>query len=207
VARSQQLRILRATAKRSYEQGYGAVRVADITAEAQVSRNAFYRQFRDKAHAATEANERAFQAAIGACAAAFFAEQEWPERIWAGGLALLSFLADHPADAYLAFVEPHAIGAASVQHVYDRLEAFTLFLEEGYRYRPEAEGLPRACSEAIAAAMFELAFRELREKRSVEGMLGIVPELVYAILAPFMGPEAAAGFVEGKLEATSGERE
>ncbi len=203
VARSQQLRILSATAKCSYEQGYAAVTVADITSAAQVSRKAFYARFRDKGHAATAANERAFQAAVSACAAAFFAAASWPERVWAGGATLLGFLAIHPEDAYLGFVEPHAIGEAAVQNAYDRLEAFTLFLEEGYHYRPEAEELPKASSEALTAVMFELAFRELRERRSVDGLLQILPQLAYMILAPFMGPEAAGEFVEAKMAETA----
>jgi AcrR family transcriptional regulator len=202
VARSQKLRILSATAKCSYEQGYAAVRVTDITASAQVSRNAFYAQFRDKAHAAAEANERLFRAAIGTCALAFFGEREWPERVWAGARAMLSFLALHPEDAYLSFVEPHAIGTAAIQHTYDRLEAFTLFMEEGYRFRPEAQGLPKVSSEALTAAMFELAHRELRERASIEGLLEIMPQLAYVILAPFMGPEGAGEFVEGKVSST-----
>jgi AcrR family transcriptional regulator len=199
VARSQRLRILSAVAQCSYEQGYAAVRVADITSAARVSRKAFYGQFRDKQHAVTEANERVFQAAMSAAAAAFFAVPEWPERIWAGGMALLSFLAIYPEDSYLSFVEPHAIGATTVQHAYDRLAAFSLFLEEGYHYRPEAEGLPKTSSDALIAVMFELGFAELREQRSSEGLLGLLPQLAYTILAPFMGPKGAGEFVEGKV--------
>ena len=32
---------------------------------------------------------------------------------------------------------------------FDNRMAYTLFLEDGYRQRPEAERLPRLCSEAI----------------------------------------------------------
>jgi AcrR family transcriptional regulator len=199
VARSQRLRILRATARCSSEHGYATVTVADITAAAQVSRKAFYAQFHDKAEAATEANESVFQGAMSACAAAFFAAPpEWPERVWAGGAALLDFLAAYPQDSYLGFVEAHAIGAAAVQHVYDRLGAFTLFLEEGYRFRPTAEALPKTCSEVLAATMFELAFRELSERRNLGEMPQLLPELAYTILAPFMGTEVARDFVERK---------
>jgi AcrR family transcriptional regulator len=121
VRRSQRLRILRATAKCSHEKDYAAVRVTDIVTVAQVSRKAFYAQFQAKADAATEANEQTFQAAMSATAAAFFAASEWRERVWAGGRALLSFIAAYPDDSYLGFVEPHAIGVPTVRHIYDRL--------------------------------------------------------------------------------------
>jgi AcrR family transcriptional regulator len=199
LACSQRLRILGGITKCSFEQGFGTIRVADIVATAGISRKAFYEQFHGKSDAATAAIERTFQAGISVCAGAFFGASEWPERIWAGGSALLSFLAAHPEDAYLSFVEPHAIGPATAQHAYSRVAAFTLFLEEGYRYRPEAGVLPRTCSEVLGAVMFELAFRELRERRSAGQLLQILPELVYVCLAPFMGSEAATKFVESKL--------
>jgi AcrR family transcriptional regulator len=196
--RTQRQRILRATAAQSCERGYSRVRVADITAAAKVSRKTFYRQFGGKAEAATEANEGLFQAALSACAGAFFGVEEWPERVWSGGSALLGFLAAHPADAHLGFVEPHAIGPEATKHVYDRLQAFTLFLEEGYRQSPQAAGLPRTVSEALSAVMFELVFRELRDRGDLQQLLQALPTLAYITLAPFVGADAAGEFVAEK---------
>jgi AcrR family transcriptional regulator len=203
LARSQRLRILDAVARCAHERGYEELTVADIVAEAKVSRTTFYAQFSDKGEAAREANERVFQGGISACATGFFSELEWPERAWAGGVALLSFLAAHPAGAYLAFVESPAVGEAAIGHAYERLRTFTLFLEEGYRFRPEAEQLPRITSEALMATMFEWAFHELHESRGAERLLAILPQLTYVILAPFMGSEAAGEFVEAKISAAS----
>ena len=76
--------------------------------------------------------------------------------------------------------------------------AYTLFLEEGYRQRPEAERLPRLCSEAVAGAILELLRR-----RTVEGdatkVCELAPHAVYVALAPFIGPAAALELVEGKV--------
>jgi AcrR family transcriptional regulator len=200
---TQRLRILDAVARCAHERGYEALTVTEIVAEAKVSRAAFYAQFRDSSEAAREANERVFQGGISACATGFFSELAWPERAWAGGVALLSFLAAHPAGSCLAFVESPAVGEAAIEHAYERLRTFTLFLEEGYRFRPEAERLPRITSEALMATMFEWAFHELRQSRGAERLLAILPQLTYVILAPFMGPEAAAEFVEKKISAAS----
>jgi hypothetical protein len=71
-------------------------------------------------------------------------------------------------------------------------------LEEGYNYRPEAQGLPKACSEVLAAAMFELAFQELRGDGGAEGLLQLLPQIAYMTLAPFMGPAAATEFLAEK---------
>lgn len=85
VGRSQRERIMAAVVKLSYENGYEAVSIDQITAVARVSRNAFYAHFRDKSHAASEAHEQFFGEAMSACASAFFAATEWPERVWEGG--------------------------------------------------------------------------------------------------------------------------
>jgi len=198
VARHQRERILAAVAGLSHERGYASVTVADITARARVSRSAFYRQFRDRAEAAMEANEGFFQRAMAAAAGAFFAETRWPERVWASGRTLLDFLAAHPANAHLGFVEPHAIGPAGAQLSYERLSAFTLFLEEGYRCLPQGAELSRVSSEALAAVMFEVTYRELRRTGTTAALPSHLPALAYMTLAPFLGPRQARRFVEDR---------
>lgn len=46
--------------------------------------------------------------------------------------------------------------------------------------------------------MFETVHREMREWRSAERLPQLLPQLVYVILAPFMGPEAAGEFVSSR---------
>jgi AcrR family transcriptional regulator len=201
---AQRERIVRAVMRCSYERGYSQVTVADITAAAKVSRKAFYKQFPEKVDAALAADELVFQSGMVASAAGFFSAAEWPERAWEGGVGLLSFLAANPEAARFAFVETSAVGHAASALAYERLGAFALFLEEGYRIRPEAERLPRTVSEALMATMFERAYLELRERRDAGGLLETMPSFVYVILAPFMGPEAAGEFVEAKVESLAG---
>jgi AcrR family transcriptional regulator len=202
LARSQRLAILHAVTKCVYELGYDRVTVANVITTAEVSRKAFYKHFTEKADAATAADERIFQAGMTACAAGFFSTAAWPQRAWDGGLALLSFLAAHPEDAYLAFVESTSVGRPTTKVVYERLVAFTLFLEDGFKMRPEAEALPKATSEALAATMFEWAFQELHEHRNADRLLETLPQFVYMVLAPFLGPEAAGEFIEQKMAET-----
>lgn len=92
-----------------------------------------------------------------------------------------------------------AVGEAAIGHAYDRLSAFSLFLEEGYRYRPEAGELPRTVSEALMATMFEWGFQELWEKGDANSLRKALPQLSFLVLVPFMGGDAASEFVEEKL--------
>lgn len=194
----QRLRICAALVRLSHESGYAQVTVAQITSAARVSRNAFYRQFRDKSEVANQAMELTFEQVIGACAGAFSSASQWPERIWRAGRAFAGFFTTAPEYAYVGMVETHAVGEEMVQLVYDRMDAFALLLEEGYRWRSEAESLPRITSEAVGATMYEIGFRALHERRSPEWYAALLPQFVFILLAPFMGAEPALEFVQTK---------
>lgn len=193
-------RACRALARCAYSHGYAQVSVSTIVEEAQMSRRGFYALFEGKEHVALEANRRVFQVALGAAGGAFFGPGEWAERIWAACRELLDFLARHPTDAYLAFVEPHAIGPPAVAATYDRLEAFAMFLEGGY-LQESAKCLPRLVSEALTASVFEFASAELilrREEGVVQALPAVQSGLVRHVLAPYLGSFEADRFVRGR---------
>ena len=198
IGADQELRITAATARLSYQSGYEAMTVADITTAARVSRNAFYRAFRDKPDAASMAIELMFNQVMSGCAAAYSSAKQWPERVWRAGRAFAEAMAGAPDYSYLSLVETHAIGHRACDLAYDRMAAFSLFLDEGFRCRPEATELPRVSSEAIGAAMFEVGSQASRRRRSNEWYLAALPQLIFLCLAPFLGPEAAGEFVREK---------
>jgi len=100
-------------------------------------------------------------------------------------------------------IESYAVGSAAIRRSVDNLMAYTLFLEDGYRQGSRAEGLPRLCSEAIAASILGLMRRTVDEGRT-ERMLELLPQAAYVALAPFIGPEEAIALVESKAAAASG---
>jgi hypothetical protein len=134
---------------------------------------------------------------MAAGVAAFFAEEEWAERIWAAAVGIERHFLSFAHRAHLAFVDLHAIGPQAVALGYERLMAFALLFEEAYGLRAGCEP-PRASSEALALAMFEFGYRETPTygRRTPPRLL---PQRVYLCLAPFLGPEEATELVEHKL--------
>jgi AcrR family transcriptional regulator len=195
VEMNQRVRVCEAVASLSYEAGYGPTSVAKITAEARISRNAFYRHFDNKTDAALRALEMMLEEVIGACASAFTSASFWPEQVWRAGGAFTSFFSTAPDYAYLGLVETHRVGNEMVQLIYDRLGAFALFLEEGYRWGPQATSLPRVSSDAIAATLFEIGFDGLSQRRRPEWYTEFLPQFVFFCLAPYMGSDAAMNFL------------
>ena len=195
VARSQRTRIVYATAEVTRAKGYANTTVADIVAEAGVARDVFYEHFTDKQHAFLEAQQHPTQHIVDTVAAAYFSSHEWPERVWRGISALLELIALNPAISHLRLVECYAAGPAAIRRAEEITRSFTIFLEEGYSYRPEAQRLPRLSSEAITGATFEVIQRHVA-RDDFAGLVERLPQLVYVVIAPFTGPQEAVRLIE-----------
>ncbi len=198
VAGEQRERVLAAVAELSRIKGYTATTVADLVATAGVTREAFYEQFRGKEDAFLAAQTFGLEASVSATAGRFFGEESWPDRVWSGLEATLSYIAGQRSLVYVDLVESYAAGTAAIRRSFENRMAYTLFLEDGYRLRPEAATLPRLSSEAISGAMLELFRREVVAGRG-ERMLELLPLAAYLTLAPFMGVPAALDLVESKV--------
>jgi AcrR family transcriptional regulator len=174
--------------------------IADIVSAAAVSRSVFYEHFHDKQHAALAVLEQAFELMMTTSARAYFAQDSWPERVWAAARALCEGYATHPAQFSCCFVEYAPMGPPAVQLEHDRLMAFTLMLEDGYRQRAEAEHLPRVVSELIVSLLMEYPYREIRRGKPPDRFYDLVPPQTYAAIAPFIGPAQANRFIQTKVE-------
>jgi AcrR family transcriptional regulator len=200
---SRRERMIQATAELTARNGFAGLRVADIVAAAQVQRAAFYTEFRDKRDAFRAVQVINLQRSIAAAAEQFSLGGTWPERVWRGLAALHSYIAGHPAEAQLALVEVYAAGEEEIRLAQHSRDAFTLFLEQGYRERAGA-GLPVLCLEAIGAAIYFILHRAVAggQARRVPELL---PKTAYMALAAFLSPPEALAFVELKVRGAARE--
>jgi AcrR family transcriptional regulator len=195
IARSQRTRLVNATAEVMMAKGYKEAKISDIVAAARVARPVFYAHFQGKEHAFLEAQEHPTQYILDSCAEAYFSADQWPERIWRMLARLLDLVAANRAISHLRLVECYAAGPAAIRRAEEITRSFTIFLQEGYRYRPEAASLPRLCSHAIAGAIFEIVQRLAAAGEWAE-IQRHLPQLAYIAIAPFTGAEHAIGIVE-----------
>jgi AcrR family transcriptional regulator len=198
VAGEHRERILAAVATLAREQGYAAMTVAGIVKEGAVTREAFYELFRSKEDAFLAAQSAGLEASVASSAAKFFSADSWPDRVWNGLEALLTYVSTQPDLIYVELIESYAAGAPAIRRSFDSRMAYTLFLEDGYRQSAAAESLPRLCSEAIAGAILGLMRWQVSAGRG-EKTLELLPQAVYVALAPFIGPTAAIELVETKV--------
>jgi AcrR family transcriptional regulator len=200
VAQMRRDRILAATARLVAAKGYERLTIADIVASAGVTRSFFYAQFGNKEEAFLAAQTVALQESIGAAAWGYFGQEEWADRIWAAGAAMLDYVARNPALAHLATVETHAAGIEALRRQHQSRLAYTLFLEDGCRLAPEPP--PQIYSEMIAWAVFAMIRRRVLDRRTAE-IVELLPQAAYVVLAPFIGAVEAMEFVVAKT--TGGE--
>jgi AcrR family transcriptional regulator len=195
IARSQRTRIIQAIAELTLTKGYTKTQIKDIVAHARVAKPVFYQHFSDKQHAFLEAQNHPTQHILDTCAAAYFSADQWPERVWRMLESLLDLIIENPAISHLRLVECYAAGPAAIRRAEDITRSFTIFLEEGFRYRARAVSPPRLASQAIAGAIFEIVQRQV-EQGEFATLTSYLPQLAYIAIAPFAGAEQAIELVE-----------
>jgi AcrR family transcriptional regulator len=191
-------RILDAVVELGQSKSYETTTVTDIARQAHVSRDAFYSHFADKEQACSAALTLAFERVMAASAGAFFTStRSWPDQVWESGQMFAGLVHSSPKHAHFGFVRSYAMGRAAAARTDEATLAFTVFLEEGYRYRPEAAALPRIVSDAIACATMELVAYLVRRDAAAQ-IVASAPLAVYVALAPFTGYEGACEIVGAK---------
>jgi hypothetical protein len=188
ISQNQRWRIVFATADCARRKGYNATTITDIATAALLDKRVFYAHFHD---------ELAFQQTMAVCASAFFSTHNWPERVWRGAHAGGQFWAMHPAISHTGLVESHAVGAPAIQRFEDSHRAFTLFLQEGNQHTTTPQTPTEM--EATAAAIFEISYQQCRTNNNQQ-LPRYAYHTTYLSLAPFLGPQAANEFIDGKLK-------
>ncbi len=190
--RSQRERLLEAMLRVAAAKGYEATTVGDVIEVAGVSQQSFDEMFEGKAACFLEAYDAVFDVLVAHVASAFEAAagEPWPERIAAALGALVELLAAEAGIARLSMVEVTALGDDARGRYRAALARFTPFLEEGREYSNQAGELPADTARFAIGGATSMIFDEIRAGRGPE-LKRILPDLVFAVLMPYLGPEAA----------------
>jgi AcrR family transcriptional regulator len=181
--------ILEAMVRVVGRKGYKATSVADVIAEANVSRTTFYKHFEDKHECFLAAYEMAVERVLDEVIANCDASQSWLERMRAGLTTVVELFALDPELARTAIVEVAAAGADARRLHWNAITRFTEFLEPGEELAGDRE-LPENIALMAAGAVSGLIFDELLTGRA-DRLPELLPDLLFAMLVPYIGPGAA----------------
>lgn len=171
-------------------EGYKETSVADVIEEANVSRTTFYKHFEDKHECFLAAYEVLVEQVFAEVIANCDGTESWLSRMEAGLATIVKLFALEPELARTAVVEVAAAGADARQMHWDAVARFTQYLEDG-RELSDGRELPENISLMSAGAVSGLIFDELLAGRAAQ-LPAMLPDLLFAMLVPYIGPSAAA---------------
>lgn len=188
VRASQRERIVSAMTEAVGEHGYHGVRVADVVGRAGVSRKTFYELYAGKDDCFCATYGAWIDRLLATTFDAFQTQAEWIDRLRAALSALLSALAREPNAARLCFSEVVAAGGDATQLRREQaIAAVTeLFDAPGTPDGPLGDTL-RA---GRVSELGEILRREISAGRT-EQLPELLPELMCAMVLPFLGMDAA----------------
>lgn len=170
--------------------GYKLTSVADVIEEAGTSRTTFYKHFADKHDCFLAAYDLVVERVLEEVVANCDGEQPWLERVRSGLATIIDLFALDPELARTAIVEVAAAGADARQRHWNAISRFAEFLEDG-RELADGRELPDSIALMAAGAVSGLIFDELLTGRA-ERLPELLPDLLFAMLVPYIGPSAAA---------------
>jgi AcrR family transcriptional regulator len=170
--------------------GYKETSVADVIEETPTSRTTFYKYFEDKHDCFLAAYDTLVERVFAEVVANCDGSQPWLERVKTGLTTIVELFALDPELARTAVVEVAAAGADARQRHWNAVSRFTAFLEDG-RELADGRELPENISLMSAGAVSGLIFDELLAGRGAQ-LQAMLPDLLFAMLVPYIGPRAAA---------------
>jgi AcrR family transcriptional regulator len=189
VVRSQRERLLAAVVRVMATRGYEATTVADVLEEAGVGRESFYELFDDKRQCMLVAHTILMDDLEAKVRSAYIGPGDWVDRIRNGLAVLLEWFARDPAAARFLLIEVAAVGPESRARFQADFSRFITLLDEGLENGGPSPDLPQATSLAVGVILTRV-YEEIVLGRAAE-LSGLLPELTYELLVPFLGEEAA----------------
>jgi AcrR family transcriptional regulator len=169
--------------------GYEATTVADILGEAGVGRESFYELFDDKRECMLTAHALLIDDLEGRVKIAFAASGTWEDRTREGLAVVLGWFAADPAVGRFTLIEVTAVGPASLERFEATFNRFIGLVEEARGEGAPQPELPQAASLAVSATLARI-YEEVVRGRTAE-LPGLLPELTFEVMVPFVGEEAA----------------
>ena len=162
-------RLLDAMAHTVALKGYADTTIADLAAEARVSRRTFYEHFADKSACLIALYEAASAQALSVLRSAIDPRRDWHAQVESALGAYLETLASNPKLLRTLFIEILGLGApglAARRRANQRLVQFILDVVNGPEAHPPRRApLPEAMASGIVGGITELILQAIEQDR------------------------------------------
>jgi AcrR family transcriptional regulator len=178
-------------------EGYDRATIEEVLELAKVPEPVFYEHFEDRQDCMLAALDEQIRWIENTISERVEGSTGWSERVRLGLQALLEALARDPEGARLMLVECLGAGEPALARLRSAVASYVPTLEQG-RDDPEAAGtdhLPPQISEALVGGIASILHR-LALERNTDALPGLLPDLLYFALMPYLGHERALAAAE-----------
>jgi len=195
-------RILRAMICSVAERGYAGSEVSEVIRWARVPRATFDALFADKDECVLTAWDWVVEELLRRVATAYEvgAAASWSEGVRLGLQAFLDAIAEQPVAARMALVEVPATSPEAHARYRDALERLASLLQGG-RDHLGVDDEPPPQVELMALGGAEVILVDEISAGRMDQLPARMPEILFAILVPYLGPEDAAAEMQAAAAA------
>lgn len=183
------------------DRGYEEMSVERACANAGVELAEWTREFSGKDECLFAAYDRLTDQVVERTSAGCTSAEPWPERVRVGLEALLTAMAAHPRMALAITRAFPGIRPSAYERYVALLGRFVPFMHEGREYSEVDEELPGEVELLAVGAAEAIIFNEVEAGRA-ERLPAMLPEILFSVLVPFLGPERAADEMRSAAAAT-----
>ncbi len=183
-------RIGRALVELCFERGYRNTTLAMLLERAEVDRRTFERQYADLEDCFCQTLQPLAEDYLLRLGDAFATQRGWRNQLRVTAYAALRFLREDLPRARFLFVEVLYAGTRA-QLIRDQgIDALTELIDRGRSELDDPDSVSRQTAVAIAGGLHEKA-RQAIDADDPNLWEALVPQLMYAAVLPYLGPEAA----------------
>ena len=193
--------LLRAMLEELVGKGYGDASVERAREAAEVSAAEFEAEFDGKDECLFAAYDYLTDRVVARASADCDRADPWPDRVRVGLESLLQAVAAYPEMAQALTRSFPGIRPAAYERYVSLLSRFVPVMSEGRQYSGVEEELPGEVELLAVGAAEAIIFGEVDAGRA-ERLPQMMPEILFSILVPFMGPDRAADEMRSAAAAT-----
>jgi AcrR family transcriptional regulator len=171
--------------------GYAAMTIAAVCERAGISTTAFHEEFSDREACFLALFERTVGRATAAAVEACGGADSWREQVRGGLAGILGFLDEQPELARIAIVDALGTGPRVLARRAQALDLLAAVVAEGRLEMPNGNRPPALTADVAVGGAFSVIHTRLLDG-DPRPLLGLLGPLMATIVAPYLGPAAAA---------------
>ena len=188
--RAERVRLHDALIDLCYERGFRGLSVEDLCRRAGVERSVFEREYADLEDCFCQVYFEIRKDFFARLAESIVVLHAWRDRLRAAAYFLLEFFAEDPRVTYFGMVEVRRAGERAQLLFGEVFESIFDLLDEGREELPAPQAISRTTAESISGGIFGQIYSAIGEGQLLRA--DAVPEMLYAAVLPYLGPDAAA---------------